>query len=89
MSLLLRSFNVSVHEDDDDDNRVFWKLVTDLLRLVLIFSVGLDILGILVTEGVSLFGSWSLRNDSKVFLIQVIFLSCVSVIFFNNLPSPV
>ena len=91
ISLLFKSFKVSVHEDEEDDRILFWKLVTDLVRLGLSFRMGLDILEFLVV-GVILFGSSRsqlLCKVSKVFLMQVIFLSCASVMFFSNLPSPV
>ena len=48
ISLLFNSFNVSVHEDEEDDRMVLWKLVTALLRLVLSFRMGLDIRELLV-----------------------------------------
>lgn len=37
MSLLFNNFRVSVHEDEEDDKivLVFWKLVGELLRVVL------------------------------------------------------
>lgn len=88
MSLLLSSFKVSVHDDEEDDNIVFWRLETDLLRVVLIFRIGLGILELLEV-GLTLLSSWSLCKVSKVFLMHAIFLSCASEIPFNSLPSPV